>query len=548
MPTLTFQGIRANYIHSPATGGDIGAVTALAELRIVYDGRSNFLRYDIGNTIPGDDLPTIEVTNPAPFYAAIDGYTLVEDFIYNSGKSDGFPAVQSEDDVETFLVDLNWTYNGVTGNSTVLVFEVETPVNTGALDYVFVLDGDQLPTSLTTNGSEWFNFVDTDDHIISATVPTGEFGPNQNIRWVEFDQGSIKKIQRMEGNNADNEFHGTNLRDNMVGYGGDDYFVSSKGNDRYIGGNGSYDQVTFRNDPSGVVVNLGRATQQATDGWGNKDTLVSIEMLRGSLFDDRLIGTGGTQIFRGLAGDDTINGRGGRDEVRYDRDVRDGGDNGVKVNLAQKTATDGFGDKDVLISIESVRGSQFGDSITGNAGTNRLRGEAGNDTLNGADGNDQLEGGDNNDRLIGGRGGDFLDGGTGRDVLSGGGGNDEIEGGGGNDQLSGGAGRDNLHGDVGRDRLNGGTGNDVLTGGSGADRFVFAGKVGNDVITDFDNISPQEKIDLSRIAAITGYNDLANNHIGVKNGNIVIQIDSNNSIELQGITINSALEANNFIF
>ena len=64
-------------------------------------------------------------------------------------------------------------------------------------------------------------------------------------------------------------------------------------------------------------------------------------------------------------------------------------------------------------------------------------------------------------------------------------GDDVVDGADGADQLFGGNGRDELIGGSGRDTLAGQNGNDRLTGGADADRFVFAGVGGDDVITDF---------------------------------------------------------------
>ncbi|MAS45784.1 MAG: hypothetical protein CL558_05670, partial [Alphaproteobacteria bacterium] len=63
--------------------------------------------------------------------------------------------------------------------------------------------------------------------------------------------------------------------------------------------------------------------------------------------------------------------------------------------------------------------------------------------------------------------------------------NDLLYGGQGDDVLFGGQGNDAIFGDNGNDRLNGNLGDDSLTGGEGADTFIFTGRFGNDVITDF---------------------------------------------------------------
>lgn len=70
---------------------------------------------------------------------------------------------------------------------------------------------------------------------------------------------------------------------------------------------------------------------------------------------------------------------------------------------------------DTLETIENVKGSDKGDTLTGDGGRNKLWGQGGADTLVGLGGMD---------KLLGGAGADELDGGGGKDTLNGGGGND----------------------------------------------------------------------------------------------------------------------------
>ena len=50
--------------------------------------------------------------------------------------------------------------------------------------------------------------------------------------------------------------------------------------------------------------------------------------------------------------------------------------------------------------VKDVRGSEFGDVITGNGGNNTLEGQGGNDILNGRGGNDTLTGGTGSEYLF----------------------------------------------------------------------------------------------------------------------------------------------------
>ncbi len=186
------------------------------------------------------------------------------------------------------------------------------------------------------------------------------------------------------------EVIGTDQDDVMVGNDYDNWFVLGAGDDSVDGGGSGFDQVSYSSETGGVGVSVDLAAGTATDTYGDTDTLVSIEVIRGSQWGDEILGDDADNTFRGMAGDDTMDGRGGTDEVRYDRDARDGGTAGVSVNLALGTATDGFGDTDTLISIERVRGSDEADTIIGDAGNNRFEGLGGDDVLTGGAGEDMF--------------------------------------------------------------------------------------------------------------------------------------------------------------
>lgn len=142
----------------------------------------------------------------------------------------------------------------------------------------------------------------------------------------------------------------------------------------------------------------------------------------------------------------------------------------------------------------------------------------------------------------------ILQGRGGRDVLTGGAGFDQLSGGTGADRLSGGDGVDLLTGDGGNDRLNGGAGDDALAGGTGADLFVFSDAPGNDRIDDFRAFGAgQDRIDLRAIATVTGWQDLARNHLREDDGDVVIELGNGNSITLTGVAMPD-LDAADFLF
>ena len=154
--------------------------------------------------------------------------------------------------------------------------------------------------------------------------------------------------------------------------------------------------MTHQSSAGAVNVNL--ATGVARDGYGTTDTLININHVRGSSHNDTLTGsnaTAYTEMFEGRAGNDTINGQGGFDVVRYD-----GASAGVTVNLRTGVAQDGLGGTDTLRNIEGVYGSSHDDLLVGGNTANGsgaldgfefFRGGAGNDTIDGGTGYDRVD-------------------------------------------------------------------------------------------------------------------------------------------------------------
>lgn len=149
-------------------------------------------------------------------------------------------------------------------------------------------------------------------------------------------------------------------------------------------------------------------------------------------------------------------------------------------------------DRDILLlSNDTIVGSDSNDYFQEIAGNDLLQGLAGNDTLLGGSGDDTLEGGSGNDYLYGNQGNDSLLGGAGNDLLLGGNKNDSLTGDEGNDTLLGGSGNDTLTGNEGDDYLRGNRGNDSLLGGAGNDTLVGYGRK-----TEFDILTGNSGADV----------------------------------------------------
>ncbi|MCC5607532.1 hypothetical protein LC612_12225 [Nostoc sp. CHAB 5834] len=186
------------------------------------------------------------------------------------------------------------------------------------------------------------------------------------------------------------DIEGSAFSDILTGNSGNNQIQGFGGADRINGGAG-FDTAVYFDASSAVNVNL--STGVVIGGSGN-DTLVSIERVLGSRFNDLLIGSNANESFLGGFGDDTINGGGGIDTVEY-------GFVGsrVIVDLASEFATGSAG-TDSIFNVENVKGSIFDDFLFGNSGANVINGDNGNDGLNGGAGADTLTGGQGGDGFV----------------------------------------------------------------------------------------------------------------------------------------------------
>ncbi|MGO1074610.1 hypothetical protein [Inquilinus sp. CA228] len=298
----------------------------------------------------------------------------------------------------------------------------------------------------------------------------------------------------LAGDAEDNELHGGAGNDTLGGRAGDDVLHGGAGADVLSGYDG-VDLATWFDSAAGVTVSLNTNTGQGGDAAG--DTLASIENLEGSAFNDTLYGNAGDNLLIGAAGNDTLGGGDGDDVLigGTGADTLSGqggfdmalyaGAAAVTVDLATGKGEAGAAG-DTLSGIEMLVGSDFADTLRGNAAANVLIGGEGDDTLQGQAGDDALSGGVGADTLAGGDGIDVAlyddataavnvnlatgEGiaGAGGDTLSG---IEDLVGSQFNDWLRGDAGGNALSGNAGVDTIEGNDGDDLLIGGAGADRL-----------------------------------------------------------------------------
>ncbi len=391
---------------------------------------------------------------------------------------------------------------------------------------------------------------------LSATAGVRQTTSGGTINGTAFqdDLRSVGTASSLNGNDGDDTLTGGAENDNLNGGAGNDRLEGNGGDDVLQGGDGDdildggpqssfgSDQAAYYGATAGVTVDLNiQGVAQNTVGAGN-DTLINIEGLAGSAFNDTLTGNGADNYLFGGDGNDVLSGGGGNDNLEAGEgdDTMDGGAgtgdaasyynalNGVTVNLNLQGQAQNTGQGvDTLSNFENIYGSHnFGDTLTGDGQNNFISGDGGDDIIAGGAGFDNLRGDTGNDTLSGGDQDDTLNGGVGDDVLDGGAGtqdradfydaangvtvslalqgsaqntgqgmdtltgienitgsnlyNDSLTGDGGANQLSGQGGNDTVAGAAGADYLTGGDGDDIVMGGD--DNDTVRGDLGNDTL------------------------------------------------------------------
>lgn len=324
-----------------------------------------------------------------------------------------------------------------------------------------------------------------------------------------FDQGAqgidlVLRYQSIEWTAGD-------LQGGWGGNGGTPAFVGY----RWIGSGAATQLAASRNEEALIALptTLGNTGVSGLWVWNLPQTVPgggtqAADLLTGDTGNNMILGLGGDDTLIGGLGADTLDGTDGFDWTSYTNASA-----GLFFSFANPSLNTGEAQGDVLIAIEGVIGTAFGDTLVGAAGAERLRGGAGADNLQGDDGADTLWGDADDDTLSGGAGADLLYGGagfdwasyatafrldlenatnstgdaagdvfdtvegilgsSGNDTIAGNGAANSFAGGAGDDLLQGRAGNDQLLGDAGNDTLEGGMGADTLTGGAGLDTASY---------------------------------------------------------------------------
>ena len=279
-----------------------------------------------------------------------------------------------------------WQYRGSTGTDRIVFTTTEHEDIYGEFIYRGLTGG----ITVTLNGATG-----------RATVNKGSAGNDvaENLAGLlDWDLGGLG----IYGTNSNDVFNLTMAEEQWIQVGGD------RGNDTFNIqadlDSGHLVRLDYKNAQHGIDIDL-QAGTASNDGFGGVDTINgNIWQIRGSDFTDVIRGSGNNEHFIGRQGDDYIDGRGGFDTLRFDRDccatIRN-----LDVDLDDGTATgtwNGQGFSYRFSSIEAVRGGNGSDTFSSSANDERFRGKGGDDIFifEGAHGHDRIEDFTNGDDVI----------------------------------------------------------------------------------------------------------------------------------------------------
>jgi Ca2+-binding RTX toxin-like protein len=387
-------------------------------------GWSRFTNPDIANssTVSHATIFNTALSNQQVWFAVTvaAGATITLDVDYGRDTNN------TDTDTILRLFESNGTTQLAFNDDAVTLDVGSTSTNDSNLTYTFAAAGTYLINISEFGGN--FNSGASDEFMLHVSL-TGQAGAPE-INWGN---------DILNGGNGDDVLYGMRGSDVLNGGLGADIL-----NGGYLDGASERDIASYENATTAIYARLDGVAGASGEAVG--DVYISIEGLRGSSFDDVLVGDngesgypntleggGGNDQLYGLGGGDYLNGGAGADLLNggaeEDYAVYKDATSGVYARLDGVAGSGGEAVGDTFISIESFVGSNFDDIFVGNAVGNGFDGGSGEDIIYGLGGDDFLFGNRGYDTLYGGDGNDTLDGGAGNDRLYGGAGTDLLNGG-----------------------------------------------------------------------------------------------------------------------
>jgi serralysin len=222
---------------------------------------------------------------------------------------------------------------------------------------------------------------------------------------------TLSGFENVRGSNYIDAMTGNGYNNVLEGRGGDDVLAGNHGSDTLDGGDG-IDTASYQNNAWYVIAFLGasgtpgQAVEFAIGPNGalppTVDTLLGIENLRGSNYNDALYGNEVGNVLDGRGGVDDMRGGGGSDTYLVDNAgdtiTESGGQQTDTVRTSVSYALTAGADIEIFETTN--RYSTAAINLTGNATNNDIFGNNGNNTIAGGDGEDDLTGFGGQDRFV----------------------------------------------------------------------------------------------------------------------------------------------------
>ena len=301
------------------------------------------------------------------------------------------------------------TLDGGSGNDTLYGGLGDDTLYGGSENDIFYATNDSDGADLIdgNSGLDTISYSALSDADNKIEVTLGNNGTTSTVKVFDdlgvytgaLNDDTISNIENITATSGDDTMTGNNLANVLNGRSGSDTV--------------KYDYLSG----AGIDVNLNE--NKATDANSIVDTLLSIENIVGSSYDDVFVTKEGTDNKIEAGEGSEING-----------DTIDYSSNGATKLVLDLSTVDGTGFSSAIISgttastdllkdIENVIATENNDEVSGNSDKNTIKGLAGNDTLSGLAGNDSIDGGLGNDLINGGAGADTLKGDEGDDTFIG---------------------------------------------------------------------------------------------------------------------------------
>ena len=263
---------------------------------------------DGSETATANLVITINGTADAPIILQGDGN---DNTLYGADNNDIIDGLDSNDTITGFGGDD--TLNGDEGNDLLDGGEGADTLN-GGTGSDTLIGGAGADVINGGAGLDWVSYYNASEAVVINLADTG-----QNTGDAAGD--TYTDVEIFVGSDFNDTMTGDDGRNFLMGGEGDDTLLGGAGSDGLFGGLGAdildggegFDSVGYVYATSAVTVDLVNQSNNAGEALG--DTLIDIEMVQGSVFNDSITGDDGDNWLYGLDGDDTINGGAGADVI-----------------------------------------------------------------------------------------------------------------------------------------------------------------------------------------------------------------------------------------